>query len=383
MSSHKSISASAIAANKPEDGLMLPGISERLEHGLVVLSPVDRAPRRRVLFLNNYGGREVWNKVKSGLLGSHHMWGCIELVRQGYEVALAESVPDFNARRPLPHDLRFVRSAVGWLRRSDIIYCGHNVMYWLPFLRATGMLRRHIVSLLFANEPLDFASAHSAVVALTPCAEARARLLAPKAKVAHLGWGVEPSAHPILPYDPQYLLHCGIAGRDFDTLHRASLSTSTRIKIIVAWPIDRFQWPRNVEFVHSGAGYNHQEKKVTFSDLLNVHYARSAASLIVTIPDPEKEHALGFTNLIEALAMSQPIIHTATGALADEIDVEKEGCGIRIPPGDSAALAAAMDAMMKEPDRAEAMGRKSRMLAENRYNIARYARELHQLFETL
>src|SRR5436190_1267650 len=85
----------------------LSGIAERIEHGLVILAPVNGGHRRRVVFVNNYGGATVWEKMKQGLVPGHHLWGCLELVRMGYEVALAEPLPDFNIRRrPFPHDLR-------------------------------------------------------------------------------------------------------------------------------------------------------------------------------------------------------------------------------------------------------------------------------------
>ena len=359
------------------------GIVERTENGLVVLSPASGRSSRRVLFVNNYGGAAVWKQLKDGLLPSHHLWGSLELVRMGYEVALAEAVPDFNYRRPLPHDLKLLKAVASWLRRDDIVYCGHNVLFWIPFLRLTGLFRRHLVSLLFAREPLDFSRAHSGVIALTPTAAEQATKLAPHAKVVHLGWGVDPAAYPSHAYSPEYLLHCGIAGRDFITLNRAATRCGRPVRIIAPGLPHGLIWPANVEVIDSGRGYNHENKKVSFSELVHTHYAHSAAALIVTDPDPRKIHALGFTNLIEALAMAQPIIQTRTGALADEIDVEKAGCGLVIPSSDPEALAAAMEEIMTNPTRAAAMGRASRHLCESHYNIHRYARQLHQLFDSL
>lgn len=363
---------------------MLDGITERHEHGLVILGPRGPLNGRRVLFVNNYGGADVWERIKLGLVPAHHLWGCLELARAGYEVALAEAVPDFNwRRRALPHDLTLLRFVRGWLRKDDIVYCGHNVLFWIPFLRSLHLYRRHIVSLLFAREPLDFAGAHRGVIALTPVAMAQAALLAPKAKRVHLGWGVDLNAYPTLPYRPNYLLHCGIAGRDFRTLHAATQHSTAPVRLIAAWPLPGVTWPKHVEIVDGGRGFNHEEKKVTFPELVNVHYASAAASLIVTIANPKKDHALGFTNLIEALALSRPIIQTRTGALEDEIDVEKTGCGISIPPEDPIALAHAMERIMREPEQAQAMGRAGRELCESHYNMPRYASELNRFFADL
>src|SRR5687768_3748745 len=75
------------------------GITEHLERGLIVLTRADGFVRRRILYVNNYGGRAVWERIKMGLVATHHIWGCLELVRLGYQVALAEPVPDFLPRR--------------------------------------------------------------------------------------------------------------------------------------------------------------------------------------------------------------------------------------------------------------------------------------------
>src|SRR5262245_21722216 len=69
-------------------------IAERSEDGLTVLSRENGRPIRRILYVNSYGGKQMLAKVKTGVLPPHHFWGCFELVRKGYEVALAEPLPD-------------------------------------------------------------------------------------------------------------------------------------------------------------------------------------------------------------------------------------------------------------------------------------------------
>src|SRR5215218_9128767 len=168
------------------------GIVESSHDGLVVLSPADRRPFRRVLYVNSYGGRGVWESIKSGTLPPQHLWGCLELVRMGYEVLLAEQLLHFNYRRaPLPHDLKLLRLVKDWLGPEDILYSGHTLLYWLPLLTRARLFKRKIVSLMYAREHLDFASAHSGIIAMTPAAEEKARQLSPQTKVARLPWGVD------------------------------------------------------------------------------------------------------------------------------------------------------------------------------------------------
>jgi len=362
---------------------VMDGIVETRERGLVVLSPAERRPIRRVVYLDNYGGASMWQKIKTGQVPVHHLRGCPQLVRLGYQVALAEPLPDFTPRRPLPHDLSLFRFVRSWLGKDGIVYCGHNVLFWIPLLRLLRAVRCHVVSHLFAVEPLDWSQSHSGIIALTPAAAEQAKRLAPGAKVAHLGWGVELDSFPILPYDPQWLLHCGIAGRDFHTLSQAAALSAARIRVVCPGLDNQPVWPSNVQLIDGGRGYNFQDKKVSYHELLHRHYARSAGSLIITISDPGNGNAFGCTNIIEAMAMSQPIILTRAGALPAEVRVEQRGFGLEVPEQEPHALAEAMTFIANNPARAEAMGRIARRLCESHYNIKRYAVELHNFFESL
>ena len=131
----------------------------------------------------------MWEKIKKGEVPPHHLRGCLELVRMGYEVAIAEPLADVNLRRrPVPHDLRLLKMFRSWLKRDDIVYCGHNVLFWLPLLNALGVLRRPIVSHLFGREDLPVSRGHNGIIALTPAGAEKVKGLRLGAKVVHLGW---------------------------------------------------------------------------------------------------------------------------------------------------------------------------------------------------
>lgn len=361
------------------------GIAESKEHGLVVLSPADKSPFRRILYVDGYGGASMWEKIKKGEVPSHHLRGCLELVRMGYEVALAEPLPDVNLRRrPVPHDLRLLKMVRSWLKRGDIVYCGHNLLFWLPLLNALGMLGRPIVSHLFGREDLPVSRGHNGIIGLTPAAAEQGKRLAPHAKVVHLGWGTDLSSFPKLAYRPEAFFSCGITLRDHRTLSLAAARCRQRIEVICPGVDGDIKWPANVRVTDGGRGWNVDDKKVSYNDLLYKHYARSSGSLIIL-----KNHrfvqqtAPGFTELIEAMAMARPVIITRTPALADEIDVEGAGWGLFVPMEDPDALSEAIDFLGDNPSQAEEMGRRGRRLAERHYNMERYARDLHKFFESL
>jgi glycosyltransferase involved in cell wall biosynthesis len=360
------------------------GIFESREHGLVILS--NRSPRtsRRVLYTNSYGGHQLWAKIKNGSVPPHHLWGCLELARRGYEVALAEPLPDFYLyRNPLPHDLRLLKPIKNWLGEDGVVYCGHNVLYWIPLLRILRAFRSHVVSNLFAREPLEWSRGHSGIIALTPAGAEQARRLAPHAKVAQLPWGVDLDYFPQIPYNPKYFLSCGITLRDHRTLSMAAARCRSKIRVICPGVPQDISWPANVDVTDGGKGWNIDDKKVGYNELLHDYYGECAASLIILKNDPIEYTAVGFTNLIEAMAMGRPVIVTRTGALPTEIDVEKVGCGLHVPPEDPAALAGAIQTLADDPERASAMGEAGRHLVETHYNIQRYSDGLHTFFESL
>ena len=356
------------------------GIVSTVDHGVTLLSPQGGKASRRVLYVNSYGGAAVLEQIRTGALAPHHLWGCFELVRMGYEVAVAEPLPDFYLHRnPLPHDLRLVSRVREWLGDDGIVYCGHNVLYWLPFLKALRAVRSRIVSLLFAREPLHFARRHDGIIALNPAAADHARRLAPRAKVAHLGWGVDLDGYTPVPYEPGSFLSCGVTLRDHATLRDAADRCGHAIRVITPGAPPALEWPRNVTLL-SGTGSG---PAVPYRTLLDDHYGRCIASLIILKHDAAQYTGIGMTNLLEAMAMARPVILTRTGALPTELDVQAEGCGLWVPPNDADALAAAMTRLASDPTAAEAMGQQGRRLCEQHYNIVRYARDLHDFFESL
>ncbi|MCE2862516.1 MAG: hypothetical protein RIR76_77 [Verrucomicrobiota bacterium] len=353
------------------------GITERNEYGLTILTPVGVKPRRRVLYVNSYGGRCHWNEIKHGVVAPHHLWGSLELVRLGYEVGLAEPLPDFYLHRnPLPHDLRLLSAVRSWLGRDGIVYCGHNVLYWLPLLRELGAHHCRIVSLLFAREPLDQSRAHSGIIALTPPAAEHARKLAPKAKVAHLSWGASLGLFPRLDYAPERFLSCGRTRRDDVTLVAAANLSRRAFRVVSPLRPSDYSWPSNVQLSRGAPGE-------TYSEFLREQYGDCAASLIILSPDPLQRTAVGMTNLIEALAMGRPVIVTRTGAIPAELDVERAGCGLHIEPSDPQALVRAIEQVATDPRAAAEMGAKGRAMCERRYNMGRFASDLHGFLDSL
>jgi glycosyltransferase involved in cell wall biosynthesis len=82
--------------------------------------------------------------------------------------------------------------------------------------------------------------------------------------------------------------------------------------------------------------------------------------------------------LIEAAASGLPAV--ATDVSGTRLAVVDKQTGIVVPPGDPAAMAAALDTLLGEPERRDEMGRAARALATRRFGEARMLDEAATVF---
>ena len=86
---------------------------------------------------------------------------------------------------------------------------------------------------------------------------------------------------------------------------------------------------------------------------------------------PSRGECFGIAT-IEAMACGIPVVVTDVGGTADI--VEPEGNGYIVPPADPHALGTAIMAVLDDRSRAAAMGRRSRELAEHKFDLVTNAR---------
>src|SRR5713101_2801119 len=94
-------------------------------------------------------------------------------------------------------------------------------------------------------------------------------------------------------------------------------------------------------------------------------YSQAALFVCPSVYEP-----FGLINL-EAMACGTPVVATAVGGIR-EVVVHDE-TGWLVPPADPPALAAAMRAVLAEPERAAALGRAGRRRVESRFSWERIA----------
>lgn len=95
---------------------------------------------------------------------------------------------------------------------------------------------------------------------------------------------------------------------------------------------------------------------------------------------PSRNEAFGLA-AVEAMASGRPVVASRAGALPEV--VQDGQVGWLIPVDDDAALADAAAALIDDPERAQAMGRAGRRLAEERFAIERCIGEVLSLYREL
>jgi glycosyltransferase involved in cell wall biosynthesis len=341
--------------------------------GLVRLHGPGPRNGRRVLLVQSYGMAGAWQRRMHEAYPSQHLWGCLELARRGWEVLLPEPPPPVSlAARRRTAERRALGIALRHLRHGDVLY--GTVGPWIARLRRARLLRCATIALHHAG-PVPPHTAHAdAVVAIVPASARKARAVF-SGPVARIDWGVELPFYQTAHYRPRFALAVGKSFRDFDTLARAFADAPLPLRLIV--PNDRVlpPLPPAVEVTSGGPG----DQSVSYEVLRDVFYRHAAVALLVLKPEPQGE-PVGLTSLLEAMALARPVVVTRTPILQELLDVEKEGIGLYVEPGDALGLRKAVQGLVDDPARAAEMGRRGRVLVERHFHLERMATELDELF---
>ena len=134
--------------------------------------------------------------------------------------------------------------------------------------------------------------------------------------------------------------------------------------------------PQNVQFIETSQ--NPPDAAISYPELRDL-YANARAVLIPLIFDANDTS--GYTNLLEAMAMGKPILMTYSGCL--DIDVEKIGVGYIIPPENPEAWVKAIEDLLKNPERAKAMGDRGLEASQNQFSQEAFGTALNQFAQAV
>lgn len=163
----------------------------------------------------------------------------------------------------------------------------------------------------------------------------------------------------------------GKENRDLVTLIQAFSHTREELDIYIAKECGKLHYDQIV------AGMKVPENvKIHFTEgiipyELALKVARRQFVVICCLDAP---YTVGLTTLVEALALGMPVLCSRNPTFG--FDIDKEHVGLTIPYNDVEGWAKAVEWMTTHPDEAEQMGRNARKLAEERFNLEIFSKEI-------
>jgi len=173
---------------------------------------------------------------------------------------------------------------------------------------------------------------------------------------------------------PNTICSVGLEFRDYPTLMEAVRGLDDVQVVIAAGS----PWSRRADSTEGEQlPANVTVRRFTQHELREL-YARCR---FVVVPLYEVEFQAGVTTILEAMAMSRAVIVSRTPGQTDVV-VEGE-TGLYVPPGDAAALRAAIQRLLDHPDEAARLGANGRRLLEERMSLDCYVAGLKEIVENV
>lgn len=353
-----------------------------------------------LLVLNNYPLENVWAEVQQQEKPDHHLYGINYFYRRRYKVEivpfknspLLQGINSFLSKSRFPvllGDFDQQWSSLQCLNEADLIYAPCQTQtHLLNYLRAMGLIKIPIVCL--AHHPLNvgrltsirapfirlavkgtdaFPSLSQGVADLINCTSSGLP------KSYSLRWGPDAIFYPSTSVLGQGVVAAGRTGRDFNTFGLAASQTNAQAQIIclksdVSQTFQTFK--QNVQVtIQPNTGY------MTYPKLLEI-FARARALAIPLLPGVSLS---GLTSLMDALGMGKPVIMTKHPLI--DLDVEAEGIGKWVKPGDVDGWREAIQFFEDHPDEALGMGQKARKLVEAGLNSESFANQVMDIFDNV
>ncbi len=118
----------------------------------------------------------------------------------------------------------------------------------------------------------------------------------------------------------------------------------------------------------------------SFSSVLQA-FERADVFVLPCVRGRDGSHDITPNVLIEAMAMALPVVSTTSGAIPEIVDHEIDG--LLVPPGDSDALADALERLVRDGDLRESLGAAARRKVEDRFDAGKNVRRRVELFSRL
>ncbi len=324
---------------------------------------------------------QAWRLWQSGEYPAHHLWGISHLEQYGIDVDI------------LPHEKFSFLKSTRWswrfgdldqqLRilarfgRYDLVYSAcQSSTNLLAKLRYRGLFRPRLVAILHRpTTDATFVLGHDRLICLSDVVRQQMIDLFPESaeKLTTLHWCVDISFYSHAynhGEQPRFILATGKANRDYATLVQAFAGINYPLLV----SCDRDSAPK---FPDIPENVTIRTQFVDYSSLLNDYRSAYAVAIPLLIPESHAVSQIGITSLLEAMAMGKAVIMTRNRQL--DIDIEQEGIGLWVEPGDVAGWERSIRRLLSQPEETKRMGQRGRLLCEQKFDINTFTCHLAQI----
>lgn len=344
----------------------------------------------KVYFYHTQDTERIVREWQQGVFPSHFLYGALQLQTHGIDVVWHHQKHTYRRL----HDTLVATWKVLTCRKSyDVLYATHSLgIEPIILLRALGLYHHPIV--VWHHQPI--------VKAGNPFREALARLFyrgmdhmiffseklmqdslvskkANPERMSMVHWGADldyydalPVRHPISGEESSFI-STGKELRDYETLIEAFAGTELPLTLYA----ERKRQPYFEGFnLGSNVTIHYGDRPIPHEIALLV-----AQSRCVCICCQKSNYTVGLTTVVEALALGLPILCTRNPQMP--MDIEAEGCGFWIEPGDVEGWRKKLHYIVCHPEEARAMGKRGRAIAERYYNAKQCGEEVARIVQKI
>lgn len=347
----------------------------------------------KVYYYHTVDIQTIYDGWRNGTYPGHFLYGATHLPEHGIDVILHKHV---NTRHRWMLSLHTAWAILTCREPFDAVYAttfrGLEIIIFLhalglfrrpvavwhhqPVVKSKGRLREMIARIFYRGiDEMFFFSEKIVSASLLSC-KARAERM----HVAH--WGADITYYDALSVDKKKkrdgFISTGREMRDMPTLVSAFNRCGAPLSIYVCRE-------------YGGTNYEDLFCKLATGGNISVNYISGLAhadmsrvvnsSACVVVCCKETNYTVGLTTVVEALALGLPLICSRNPQMP--MDIDKEGCGITVDYGDVEGWVKAVEYIRDNPDEAEMMGKRGRMLAERLYNIERCAEDVAKVLKAM
>ena len=326
---------------------------------------------------------------KRGEQPAHLLWGITQLPEHDIECEILPYSKHSFLRRASYHLFGNMDQQIRLLvmRPKDSVIYGtsQNTLNVLAFLHSLGLFRAPIVSVI--RQPPGNSKSKLAYL-LSSRGTSRlacmsrliqdyfvSKLKTPEEKAPVLELGVDLDFFPLEDRRPEFIISAGKTGRDYNTLCSALTEIKVPTKIFCsahsAPSVAKISRHIEVIFAH------HFTNVISHKDLINWYHR----AYLIAVPLVKSNNQLGLYSLLDAMAVAKPVVITRNPCI--DIDVEAEGCGLWVNPGDVQGWREAIEYLLTNPKIAMEMGMRGRRLCEEKHNLSHFASQLAGIFRSV